>query len=303
MQPSQAQAEESGGGSIEAPATLQSQLSGPLDDGDVELLIADTGHHIQQIHNATQPGSSGPLPTKRRRDQRTETAVAWDVIVTIVGGGSIEAPASQDTLEKRIDGAINQLSILNIVSICAVWLRERICRNSSSGASLPDVKESPWNIPTWEQYGMLASHCRKKAGLGDLRAWLVGYEGEQTVTRHVGPRAKEETGLGGVMGLVGEALSFLDCPSSNPPDDASLAYTAGEHSWNAKKRQCFNTFQSFYCIKEAPMCTTRSQVERYFADALEALANNNEPGYAKLSKMTLPQLKVIDRTSKILIHH
>ncbi|EHK42646.1 hypothetical protein TRIATDRAFT_276093 [Trichoderma atroviride IMI 206040] len=173
------------------------------------------------------------------------------------GGGSIEAPASQDTLEKRIDGAINQLSILNIVSICAVWLRERICRNSSSGASLPDVKESPvsswlarrgsieasagwpgtepqrhglqdhwkqhyynaakmkleydvWNIPTWEQYGMLASHCRKKAGLGDFRAWLVGYEGEQTVTRHVRPRAKEETGLGGVMGLVLLLVSTLN---------------------------------------------------------------------------------------------
>lgn len=47
----------------------------------------------------------------------------------------------QDTLEKKIDGAINQLSILNIVSICAIWLRERICRNSSSGTSLPDVKE------------------------------------------------------------------------------------------------------------------------------------------------------------------
>lgn len=46
----------------------------------------------------------------------------------------------QDTLEKRIDGAINQLSILNIVSICAVWLRERICRNSVSGVSLPDVE-------------------------------------------------------------------------------------------------------------------------------------------------------------------
>lgn len=46
----------------------------------------------------------------------------------------------QDTLEKRIDGAINQLSILNIVSICAVWLRERICRSSVPGASLPDVE-------------------------------------------------------------------------------------------------------------------------------------------------------------------
>ncbi|KAL7899256.1 hypothetical protein HDV64DRAFT_291390 [Trichoderma sp. TUCIM 5745] len=47
----------------------------------------------------------------------------------------------QDTLEKRIDGAIDQLSILNIVSICAVWFRERICRSSASGVSLPDVEK------------------------------------------------------------------------------------------------------------------------------------------------------------------
>ncbi|UKZ85005.1 uncharacterized protein TrAFT101_000883 [Trichoderma asperellum] len=46
----------------------------------------------------------------------------------------------QDTLEKRIDGAINQLSIINIVSICAIWLREKICRNSFAGTS-PNVKD------------------------------------------------------------------------------------------------------------------------------------------------------------------
>ncbi|PTB45002.1 hypothetical protein M441DRAFT_54092 [Trichoderma asperellum CBS 433.97] len=32
----------------------------------------------------------------------------------------------------------------------------------------------------------------------------VGYEGDQTITWHVGPRAKEEIGLDGVMGLVRE---------------------------------------------------------------------------------------------------
>lgn len=32
----------------------------------------------------------------------------------------------------------------------------------------------------------------------------VGYEGDQTITWHVGPRGKEEIGLDGVMGLVRE---------------------------------------------------------------------------------------------------
>jgi hypothetical protein len=32
----------------------------------------------------------------------------------------------------------------------------------------------------------------------------VGYEGDQTITWHVGPRAKEEVGLDGVIGLVRE---------------------------------------------------------------------------------------------------
>lgn len=32
----------------------------------------------------------------------------------------------------------------------------------------------------------------------------VGYEGDQTITWHVGPRAKEEIGLDGVIGLVQE---------------------------------------------------------------------------------------------------
>ncbi|KAL6896412.1 hypothetical protein GGI43DRAFT_424295 [Trichoderma evansii] len=46
----------------------------------------------------------------------------------------------QDTLEKRIDGAINQLSIVNIVSICAIWFREKICRNTFSGTS-PSIQD------------------------------------------------------------------------------------------------------------------------------------------------------------------
>ncbi|KAL7947948.1 MAGE family domain-containing protein [Trichoderma barbatum] len=41
----------------------------------------------------------------------------------------------------------------------------------------------------------------------------VGYEGDQTITWHVGPRAKEEVGLDGVMGLVREVYG-------HPEDDA-----------------------------------------------------------------------------------
>ncbi|KAL7787949.1 MAGE family domain-containing protein [Trichoderma ceciliae] len=41
----------------------------------------------------------------------------------------------------------------------------------------------------------------------------VGYEGDQTVTWHIGPRAKEEVGLDGVMGLVREVYG-------HPEDDA-----------------------------------------------------------------------------------
>lgn len=41
----------------------------------------------------------------------------------------------------------------------------------------------------------------------------VGYDGDQTISWHVGPRAKEEIGLDGVMGLVREVYG-------QPDDDA-----------------------------------------------------------------------------------
>ncbi|KAL7922360.1 hypothetical protein ACQKWADRAFT_87248 [Trichoderma austrokoningii] len=47
----------------------------------------------------------------------------------------------QDTLQKRIDGAFDQLSTVNIVSVCATWLREKICRSYFDNSSLPDVQE------------------------------------------------------------------------------------------------------------------------------------------------------------------
>ncbi|KAL7969957.1 meiosis protein SPO22/ZIP4 like domain-containing protein [Trichoderma sp. SZMC 28014] len=68
---------------IDFAATLQSQLSGPLDAGDVELIIADTGHHIQQIHNATQPGSSGPLPSDLAKDAELKGRNLWNLCVRL----------------------------------------------------------------------------------------------------------------------------------------------------------------------------------------------------------------------------
>lgn len=68
---------------IDFAATLQSQLSGPLEAGDIELLIADTGHHIQQIHNATQPGSSGPLPPDLAKDAERKGRNLWNLCVRL----------------------------------------------------------------------------------------------------------------------------------------------------------------------------------------------------------------------------
>lgn len=68
---------------IDFAATLQSQLSGPLDAGDIELLIADTGHHIQQIHNATQPGSIGPLPSDLAKDAERKGRNLWNLCVRL----------------------------------------------------------------------------------------------------------------------------------------------------------------------------------------------------------------------------
>ncbi|EHK46489.1 hypothetical protein TRIATDRAFT_291661 [Trichoderma atroviride IMI 206040] len=64
---------------IDFAATLQTQLSGPLDAGDTELLIADTGHHIQKIHNATQSGSSSPLPPDLAKDAERKGRNLWNL--------------------------------------------------------------------------------------------------------------------------------------------------------------------------------------------------------------------------------
>ncbi|KAL7926473.1 meiosis protein SPO22/ZIP4 like domain-containing protein [Trichoderma austrokoningii] len=68
---------------IDFAALLQSQLSATLEAGDIELLIADTGHRIQQIHNATQPGSSGPLPSALAKDAERKGQSLWNLCVRL----------------------------------------------------------------------------------------------------------------------------------------------------------------------------------------------------------------------------
>lgn len=50
----------------------------------------------------------------------------------------------------------------------------------------------------------------------------VGYEGDQTITWHVGPRAKEEVGLDGVIGLVNEVYDYPEDEAFDKKLRASL---------------------------------------------------------------------------------
>lgn len=83
---------------IDFAATLQSQLSNPLDAGHIELLIADTGHHIQQIHNATQPGSSGSLPPDLAKDAEREGRNLWNLCVRLRREHDAAKPAESTKL-------------------------------------------------------------------------------------------------------------------------------------------------------------------------------------------------------------
>ncbi|UKZ60380.1 uncharacterized protein TrAtP1_001661 [Trichoderma atroviride] len=123
------------------PAYQFNAFSSSLLPSDNRDLDRDHDHEHEHAHgykpSLTMGDSTFPMNSN---DQ-----ILFHVRVTMGCNGFLDlgnvGALRQDTLEKRIDGAINKLSILSIVSICAVWLRERICRNSSSGASLPDVKE------------------------------------------------------------------------------------------------------------------------------------------------------------------
>ncbi|KAK1252399.1 hypothetical protein MKX08_003586 [Trichoderma sp. CBMAI-0020] len=62
----------------------------------------------------------------------------------------------------------------------------------------------------------------------------VGYEGDQTITWHVGPRAKEEIGLDGVMGLVREVYGHPEDAAFDNKLRSSLGLKSrrpGEERW------------------------------------------------------------------------
>ncbi|KAK6447658.1 hypothetical protein FP744_10003908 [Trichoderma asperellum] len=74
---------------IDFAANLQSKLCGPLEVTDIEVLIADTGHYIQQIHHAIQPGSSGPLPSNLAKDAERHGGNLWNLCVRLKRGKDV----------------------------------------------------------------------------------------------------------------------------------------------------------------------------------------------------------------------
>ncbi|UKZ81939.1 hypothetical protein TrVFT333_009717 [Trichoderma virens FT-333] len=68
---------------IEFAATLQSRLSGPLDARTVDLLLADTSHHVQLVHNAAPLGSTGPLAQKLAKDVERQGRDLWNLCVSL----------------------------------------------------------------------------------------------------------------------------------------------------------------------------------------------------------------------------
>lgn len=137
---------------------------GTPDEGDDAQLHQRLFHHQQlsekdlcQLNHHLNTSSSSPSPSNTHDYNKhsftmgdskfsmdSNDQVLFHVQVTMGCNGLRDlynvGLMRQDTLEKRIDGAISQLSIINIVSICAIWLREKICRNSFL-ANSPNVKE------------------------------------------------------------------------------------------------------------------------------------------------------------------
>ncbi|KAH0523262.1 hypothetical protein TsFJ059_008293 [Trichoderma semiorbis] len=68
---------------VEFAATLQSKLSDSLDGRQIDLLLADTGHHVQLIHNAVPLGSTGPLPPKLAKDVERHGRDLWNLCVRL----------------------------------------------------------------------------------------------------------------------------------------------------------------------------------------------------------------------------
>lgn len=98
--------------SIDFAATLQSKLSDPLDVGNIDVLIADTGHHIQQIHNTIQSGSSGPLPSSLAKDAERQGRNLWNLCVRLRREKDATRPAESTKLVvKARSFAFNMLEL------------------------------------------------------------------------------------------------------------------------------------------------------------------------------------------------
>jgi hypothetical protein len=68
---------------IDFAASLQYQLSESISAGNIEVLIADTNHYNQQIHNATKPGSNGPLPSDLAKEAERKGRNLWNLCVRL----------------------------------------------------------------------------------------------------------------------------------------------------------------------------------------------------------------------------
>ncbi|KAL6901334.1 meiosis protein SPO22/ZIP4 like domain-containing protein [Trichoderma evansii] len=97
---------------IDFATALQSKLSDPLDIGDIEVHIADTNHHIQQIHSASQPGSSGPLPLDLAKDAERQGRNLWNLCVRLRREQDAAKPAESNKLiVKARSFAFNMLEL------------------------------------------------------------------------------------------------------------------------------------------------------------------------------------------------
>ncbi|PNP45997.1 hypothetical protein THARTR1_10831 [Trichoderma harzianum] len=80
---------------VEFAAALQSKLSESLEKEAIELLIADTSHHVQLIHNLTPLSSTGPLPSKLAKDIERHGRDLWNLCVRLKREGK-----KSDSMEK-----------------------------------------------------------------------------------------------------------------------------------------------------------------------------------------------------------
>ncbi|PKK50187.1 hypothetical protein CI102_7171 [Trichoderma harzianum] len=87
-----------GAGYAEFAATLQSKLSESLDKENIDLLLADTGHHVQLIHNAAPSGSAGPLPPKLAKDVERHGRDLWNLCVRLKRERNRSAPMDKARL-------------------------------------------------------------------------------------------------------------------------------------------------------------------------------------------------------------